>query len=550
MDKIFYVLVYLFSCLLCLDASVIDPTDCHLNLIIPKDHLHAHCGKGHLHTEKNELESEIRQLKEEILDLRNLQVEQSLALTKQNCDNLETKISTLEEIFPKLVNYLQPETPQINFKLTDFFNKKKLVKLFKPFLLEELAQIEDRIRKDIDDKIRTDSTNLDLSMSWNANQNGRLATISSTPEPNPVQVHNEKDAYQNDMSKRKTSVQEIYEEITNQKHLMLAKNLTQKLREFQEKTEKDILAITNYHKKIEDIDIRQEIQSLTNKVEELRKKVDSKQESSGVSSDTSQYRHDEILHEVEKKFRQHGQKVGLDMTRMNKNIEEFQKHIEKLIENLTNEVNDLRKHVIHLNDTAIKKRDVKTVEKDIREEMTVEILKEISKDSSPIGQKIQAIKKDFENLEAKHESLKSEYHLELINPRLGRLSEKLAVLENKMNASRSNQNSENIECDTDMDQEGRSQIVCEAIEQNCHDTLEAMFIKHFTSKEEFQVEKVQFRQGLENLEVNVQALSVNTDNEIKGLNSSSENHIRHLQTDLRKTTEQVEILQKEVERLL
>lgn len=146
MKQLTYMKILFISQLLvwiCVNSTDDYSDDCSVKLVIPREHFKATCDNSHgLNARNNELELEIDKLKQEIESLKIKQIKNHMDTSSVLEEHTE-KISTLGSLFNKhQQDYShQDQTAVMDLQLSDLFSKKKIVKLFKPYLTDEIERM-------------------------------------------------------------------------------------------------------------------------------------------------------------------------------------------------------------------------------------------------------------------------------------------------------------------------------------------------------------------------------------------------------------------------
>lgn len=137
---------------------------CHVNLKIPKENFRANCDHMNVHHVKESLQTEIDRLNKEVADMKRKQTEETTFASLINFHDAMSRITKLETSFLRLEDRLQSlesaskalskeEQPVLDLQITDLFSKKKLIRLFKPFLTKEIEEMRKVLKQELLDKL-------------------------------------------------------------------------------------------------------------------------------------------------------------------------------------------------------------------------------------------------------------------------------------------------------------------------------------------------------------------------------------------------------------
>ena len=233
--------------------------NCHVNLLIPKQHFNANCGLENIQNVKMWLESEIKSLKHEIQ-----------LLERTSCDNLAGRVATLEGVFPKLVNLLDSkpvEKTEVDIKLTDIVNKKKLVRIFKPFLKSEFEEMKRWLVNEFEDRLSEMGSETFQDKSMLNTQPSHGNTEKVTPNEGKTKTI----AHQKEHNRQHSSFKQANEQsLEIQK---LKEDLLEKFRSHSVRTQREISAVVEHYKKIENIDVKKELELVKKEIHNLTERL-------------------------------------------------------------------------------------------------------------------------------------------------------------------------------------------------------------------------------------------------------------------------------------
>lgn len=133
---------------------------CHVNLKIPKENFRATCDHRNVQHVKESLQTEIDRLYKEVADMKGKQTEESTFASlisfhdaMNRITKLETSLLRLEDRLQSLESASKEEQPVLDLQITDLFSKKKLIRLFKPFLTKEIEDMYKVMKQELLDKL-------------------------------------------------------------------------------------------------------------------------------------------------------------------------------------------------------------------------------------------------------------------------------------------------------------------------------------------------------------------------------------------------------------